>query len=362
MIKVGIIGTNGVPAQYGGYETLVENLLSFKKNKDIQYYIYCSGRRRGRSDTFKGARLIFIPLKANGMQAVLYDLISYLHALKHTDLVLSLGTLAHLISPFTRLLTKKKVVTNLDGMDHKREKWNIFAKGIISSARYFAIRHSDAIIADNQAVKKALYLATKKSSELIEYGGDHDDYRNADDAYTEYGLQKQGYFFKVCRIEPENNIALVLQAFSMLPKEKLVIVGNWESSRFGKEMRAQYGGLKNIFLLDPIYDTTKLNGLRAFCKAYIHGHSMGGTNPSLVEAMCLRLPVISFDNVFNRFTTENEAVFFKNHDELLSVIRNIEDDNLKRIADKMESIAERRYKWNVIAARYESLMLKTFEN
>jgi len=361
MIKVGIIGTNGVPARYGGYETLVENLLEFKKSKNIQYYIYCSGHRGGREVAYKGARLIFIPLKANGMQAVLYDLVSYLHALKHTDVILSLGTLAHLLSPVTRLLTKKKVVTNLDGLDHKREKWNILAKGIISSARYFAIRYSDVIISDNEGVKKLLYLEKKKRSELIEYGGDHNVYQQTEEAYAAYGLQKFGYFFKVCRIEPENNIAWVLEAFSKVPSEKLVIVGNWESSRFGREMRAQYGGLDNICLLDPVYDAVKLNGLRAFCKAYIHGHSMGGTNPSLVEAMHLTLPVICFDNAFNRFTTENGAIFFKNLEELVSIIRTIDQYSLKTIAEKMKEIAERRYRWDLIVTRYESLLEKTIQ-
>ena len=117
---------------------------------------------------------------------------------------------------------------------------------------------------------------------------------------------------RVCRIEPENNVHVVLKAFAQLPEKTFVMVGNWNNSEYGKSMKADYGNYSNIHLLDPIYDQVKLDKLRSNCLVYIHGHSAGGTNPSLVEAMYLGRPVIAFDVSYNCVTTENKALYFKN--------------------------------------------------
>ena len=156
----------------------------------------------------------------------------------------------------------------------------------------------------NQVIKDYAREVYHRDSELIEYGGDN-AYPVEDDGTlkSKYGLVKGQYCFKVARIEPENNIEMILQAFVQMPDETIVIVGNWERSEFGKRLKNEYSSYKNIRLLNPIYDGHELNLLRSNCKLYIHGHSVGGTNPSLVEAMNLHLPIIAYDVLYNKETT-----------------------------------------------------------
>ena len=192
---------------------------------------------------------------------------------------------------------------------------------------------------------------------MIEYGGDN-AYPVEDDGTlkSKYGLVKGQYCFKVARIEPENNIEMILQAFVQMPDETIVIVGNWERSEFGKKMKNEYSSYKNIRLLNPIYDGHELNLLRSNCKLYIHGHSVGGTNPSLVEAMNLHLPIIAYDVVYNKETTEYQALYFENIETLIQCVLSMSDAAKRNsIADTMRSIALRRYQWSIICAKYEGL-------
>ena len=128
---------------------------------------------------------------------------------------------------------------------------------------------------------------------------------------NQFPFLSENYAFKVCRIEPENNVHLILEAFYKYPLLNIVLVGNWNNSVYGKQLKLQFESFENIYLLEPIYDQNILNQLRSNCYLYIHGHSAGGTNPSLVEAMYLELPIIAYDINYNRETTSNKALYFK---------------------------------------------------
>lgn len=362
MKKVAIIGTVGVPANYGGYETLVENLLTYKESAEIEYTVYCSSNAYPEKLTeYKGAKLKYVNLNANGWQAVFYDIISILRAWRKSDVIISLGTVGCFILPILKLFSPKKVVVaNLDGMDNKRAKWNGFSQAIIGAARWCAIKFADVAVADNKAIQDYLLEEFNRESELIEYGGDNAvNVEDNEKLITKYNLKTGEYSFKVARIEPENNIAMILEAFSKLPNEKLVLVGNWNKSEFGRSTREKFSSFKNIMMLDPIYETEEINLLRANCKLYIHGHSAGGTNPSLVEAMNLGLPIIAYGVVFNRFTTEERALYFDNVDDLITAVQNQTSESLKLIASDMLSIAKRRYTWSIICHKYEAIILNT---
>ena len=164
------------------------------------------------------------------------------------------------------------------------------------------------------------------------------------------------FAFGVCRIEPENNVHLLLEAFTDLTPMPLVIVGNWAHSEYGNSLKAKYMGNPWIAIHDPIYDQTKLNTMRSRCTLYLHGHSCGGTNPSLVEAMYLRLAVAAFDCDFNRETTENKAIYFKNAEELRKLVHSLTGAQLQQVADSMKKIADRRYTWKRIADCYAKLL------
>lgn len=171
----------------------------------------------------------------------------------------------------------------------------------------------------------------------------------------QYPFSSKEYAFGVCRIERENNIHLILEAFSQGVKLPLVMVGNWQQGKYGKDLKQKYSGMENFFLLDPIYDQTELNELRAHCKIYLHGHSCGGTNPSLVEAMCLGLPIAAFDVNFNKETTEGKALYFNSPEDLREIVASVSHETLKTIGEHMREIAERRYTWSRIARLYAEL-------
>lgn len=356
MKNVAVIGTVGVPAEYGGFETLVENLVSRKHTEDIRYTVYCSAKHYGqRPASYRGARLKYLPLNANGIQSIPYDILSMLKA-SGCDVLLVLGCSGCIFLPVFRLFSKKRVVVNIDGLEHRRDKWNRLAKWFLRCSEAMAVRYADVIVADNQGIADYVLETYGKEACLIEYGGDN-AVAGTDDASLggSYGLTRGDYAFKVARIEPENNIAMVLEAFAKLPDRKLVVVGNWENSEYGREVRRRYGACPNIMMLDPIYEPAKLNLLRSNCGVYVHGHSAGGTNPSLVEAMCLGLPVVAFDVVYNRSTTENESLYFSNAQELAEVLQSVGRERLAEIGTRMAEIARRRYRWELICRKYESL-------
>jgi glycosyltransferase involved in cell wall biosynthesis len=358
MKKVAIIGTVGIPAKYGGFETLA-NHLTKQLNTEFKFTVYCSKNAYNseeRVSQFQGARLVYLPLNANGFQSVIYDIVSVFHALFYADTLLILGISGGLILPFVKWFTGKKVIVNIDGLEWRRNKWNFLAKWFLKLSERIAVHFSHAVITDNQAIKDYTWNEYQSITHLIEYGGDHAVRQPESSVYlTKYSFMHAPYAFKVARIEPENNVHVILQAFSRTT-QILVIVGNWNNSTYGKELKKRFEIRDNLHLLDPIYNQLELDAIRQGCQVYLHGHSAGGTNPSLVEAMTLALPILSFDVSYNRETTENRALYFRNEEDLLRQIFRLKYSELQKNGQQMLQIAERRYTWSVIAEKYKNLV------
>ncbi len=353
--KLGIIGTVGVPARYGGFETLTEYLIPNIKDR-FDMTVYCSGKvykEEQRLKEWKGAKLHYLPLEANGIQSIFYDLWSILHAIRSQDVLLILGVSGCLFLPFIKLFTKKKVIVNIDGLEWRRPKWNRYAKKFLLLSEQIACKYADEIVTDNRILKEYVNIRYGITGNLIEYGADHvhsEKIKRSD--LEKYDFLDGEYAFKVARIEPENNLHLILEAFSKLPYINLVIVGNWDNSKYGKDMREQYGDLRNMFLLDPIYESKELNLLRSNASVYVHGHSAGGTNPSLVEAMYLGLPIISFDVIYNRVTTNNQGLFFSDVASLKEHLLLMPYRNMSEMADGLKAFAHKKYTWSVVSQKY----------
>ncbi|MFK7935400.1 MAG: DUF1972 domain-containing protein [Saprospiraceae bacterium] len=353
--KLSIIGTVGVPARYGGFETLVHYLVPHLRER-FDMTIYCSGKaypKNEQKETWQGANLHYIPLEANGLQSVLYDIWSMIHALKHSDVLLILGVSGCIFLPFIKLFFNKKVIVNIDGLEWRRPKWGKLAKAFLLWSEKMACRYADEVVTDNRILKEYVKIRYGIEGQLIEYGADHvqaEDYNWED--VKQYPFLHQNYAFKVARIEPENNLHTILAAFAQLPHLPLVIVGNWDNSQYGKRLRKTYAQHRHIYLLDPIYDLQQLNLLRSNAYVYVHGHSAGGTNPSLVEAMYLELPIIAFDVIYNRVTTNNQSLFFTDTADLKTKIERIAEQPLQDIARQLKKYADRRYTWKTIAERY----------
>lgn len=346
---ISIIGTVGVPACYGGFETLVENLLD-EKEEEQRLTVYCSSHHYPNKQLkYKNADLKYVPLKANGAQSIPYDIYSLLHAVfkEKTKHILLLGVSGAICLPFIRLFSNVNIVTNIDGLEWRRAKWGKLVKAFLKFSEKVAVKYSDVVVADNQAIADYVKSEYSTESEVIAYGGDHAVSGKLD-------LTNGNYALALCRIEPENNVELILKAFSQT-SEHLKFVGNWDNSQFGKEMKRKFGDYQNIELIDPIYDIAILSELRGHCSIYIHGHSAGGTNPSLVEMMHFCKTILAFDCDYNRASTENKADYFYTANELKV---SIEDKEYQDNGADMLEIANRRYTWDIVKEQYFSLFNK----
>lgn len=353
--KIAIIGIVGVPAKYGGYETMVDNLIDHIDYNKYDVTIFCSKKsypKNERINFYKKCKLIYIPLRANGMQGFLYDNLTLIcSAFLKVDNVLALGTASSLFYSIFKPFLKFKYIVNLDGEDHQREKFSYLIRFFLRLIRKLAKKNSSFIIVDNQGIKDELSDKYLLKTKLIEYGGDNPYYSLDKDFLKSLKLNEKSYFVSVARIEPENNASLILDSFSK-SKEKLVYVGNWSNSQFGQKLKNYYRKYNNLILLDEIYDLRRLNILRIKSKGYIHGHSRGGTNPSLVEAMTLKLPVVAFDVKFNRYTLDNKGLYFKDVDELNKIINSYSSYDLEKMSGEIHSVAKARYTWEIISNKY----------
>lgn len=356
--NVAIIGTAGVPANYGGFETLTEYLVHFL-GRDLDLTVYCSSKLYpARQSEYKGAKLKYVALDANGAQSIPYDIISLFQAARTADTILILGVSGCVVLPLFRLFyPRKKLVINIDGLEHRRDKWGTWARRFLKLSESVAVRFGDAIITDNKGIQVYVQQEYRRDSHLIAYGGDHAAACETV-PISEYCLPER-YAFSVCRIEPENNVHMIVDAFARGGGLPLVMVGNWESSEYGREIRSRYVACENIHLLDPIYDLGKLKTLRSQSLIYLHGHSAGGTNPSLVEAMWLGCPVLAFDCNFNRYTTENKALYFSTAEELAHTVATIDQPRLDKVGTDLLEVAQRRYRWETIAKNYFDLLDQT---
>lgn len=354
MKQVAIVGIQGVPAKYGGFETLVENIIGDNCSPEVRYTVFCSGKDYAtRMENYKNVRLRYIPLfHANGAQSTPYDILSMLKCLWGYDTVVILGVSGCIFLPVFRLLYRKRLIVNIDGLEHRRAKWGKFARWFLRTSEAMAVRNADVVVADNKYIQDYVTDTYHKPSELIAYGGDHAQRDVPEERVREilrrYGMEPKGYAVSVCRIEPENNSHIICEAFATSGKN-LVFVGNWERSEYSRELKKKYSLCRNIRMVEAVYDLDELYALRSQCNCYIHGHSAGGTNPSLVEAMFFGKPILAYDVVYNRETTENKAYYFKNSEQLIELL------GAEKYGEPLREIARRRYTWKYIAGQYEAL-------
>jgi len=363
--KVAIIGTAGLPARYGGFETLVRELVNHL-SQDFHITVYCSRRLykpAERSGRWEKADLVYVPFKANGYQSIFYDLFSLFHALCRAEIFLVLGVSGAMFLPLIRIFTNRRIIVHTDGLEWQRKRWNRAIRFFLKLSERIAVKSAHKVIADNPAIEDYLKQRYGKFPALIGYGGDHVLSVTAEENDTEkYPFMQQmssepfrGYAISVGRIVPENNYELILEAFSEIPDGTIIIIGNWRSGRYGKRLQQRFQQYSNIFLLDPIYDQHELDKLRSNASIYIHGHSSGGTNPTLVEAMYLGLPVIAHENPFNINTTENQAYYFREKTVLKDILRNTSTVAFSACGKRLQAIAHEKMRWKDVAGEYGGL-------
>jgi glycosyltransferase involved in cell wall biosynthesis len=365
-LRVSVIGTAGVPSSYGGFETLVENLCRYHQENSlrVELTVYCSEKHytNERPSNYLDTQLKYINLNANGISSIVYDFVSMLEALRSgADVILVLGVSGALSFPLIRLFSRKALVVNIDGVEWKRQKWGRFARWFLNISERIATRFAHVTICDNEAISDYVRGAYHIAPKTITYGGDH-ALKTAKKSFADFTLPEK-FAFSVCRIEPENNVHVVLEAFAGIPDFPVIFVGNWKNSEYSRQLREKYQSFANLHLLDPIYDTGILATLRSQCALYVHGHSAGGTNPSLVEAMFFGRPILAFDCNYNRVTTANGAMYFNGSDDLGSLLSTFESSAmLDSVGERMAELAQERYLWKDIASAYFSTIEEAYRS
>ena len=322
--RVAFIGSVGVPNVYGGFELFLDACAPAITEKVLEVFVTCdSSKYTEHSRSWRGVNRFFIPIRANGASSVFHDLLAFLTVFFRSDVIVVLGVSAGIFFPIFRLFTVisgKKLIVNVDGIEWRREKFSFWKRCFLFISDRLAQIFSDVVIIDNEGLRKYLTNYVRKKAVYIPYSGDH-IIRRLDLAENSNNIN----FLTICRIEPENNCHVLLDAFVEFGKGKYVFIGNWGASEYGRELRARYAATPGLTLLDPEYRPEKLQEYREWCTTYLHGHFVGGTNPSLVEMLFYDCRIIAFDCEFNRLTTRNTVSYFSSSIDLVSKM-SINDD------------------------------------
>lgn len=319
--NIAFIGAVGVPNVYGGFEIFLEACGPGFVELFNKVFITCDkSRYSDRMTMWRGVHRVFIPIKANGAQSIIHDLFAFFAVFWRVDAIVVLGVSAGIFFPLFRLLcalTGKKLIVNVDGIESRRKKFSAIKQRFLYWSDRVTQRFAHRVVIDNEALRTFLDPAVQASAVLIAYPGDH----------VERGVRRPSDFLSepksltICRIEPENQCHVLLDAFTRVGHGTYVFVGNWDASEYGLQLRKQYGNVPGLDIRDPIYDNAKLADLRENCDYYLHGHSVGGTNPSLVEMLFYDCEIIAFDCAFNRCTAGDAIKYFSDCDALTGLLR-----------------------------------------
>lgn len=349
-ITVAFIGAVGVPNIYGGFEMFLEScaptlLASFKR-----ILVTCDkSRYANRDTTWQGVERVFIPVGANGASSVLHDLLAFFAVFLRADVIVVLGVSGGLFFPLFRLLCvlfHKKLIVNVDGIEWRRAKFSRGKRAFLYISDRLAQRCSDGVVVDNEALRPFLAGSVSTSAVSIAYSGDH--VKRLPRALDNGEARP---FLTICRIEPENNCHLLIAAFAQLGRGRYTFIGNWSSSQYGRDLREQFKDVPGLEMRDPEYDADILAALREECGAYLHGHSVGGTNPSLVEMLFYDCPVIAYDCAFNRSTAGDAITYFADESDLARQIADV-----KRVAPADRDEVRLRYTRERICGQYALLV------
>jgi glycosyltransferase involved in cell wall biosynthesis len=360
-MKIGILGTRGIPNQYGGFEQLAEYLSVGLLEKSFEVYVYNTHNHSYQEKIWNGVNIIhcFNPedkLKTAGQ--FIYDLNCILDARKRNfDVLLILGYTS--ISIWGRLFPKKAaIIINMDGLEWKRNKYAGRIRKFLFYAERLAVKFCDYFIADSLAIQKYLQSKYDVPSTFIAYGAEMPG--NAEEYdLVEKGLTKFDYFLVIARMEPENNIEMVLDGFSASnSSKKMIIVGN-PTNQFGTYLQNKFRDDKRIIFLGAIYDKAKLHSLKAFSELYFHGHSAGGTNPSLLEAMASGALIAANNNEFNVSLLQKDAYYFLDAEEVRNLVEEVthgQKENIM-IANNIKKIQE-DFTWSKIIDQYTDCIIE----
>lgn len=356
-MKVAILGTRGIPNHYGGFEQFAEYFSVYLAERGHEVYVYNSHNHPYQEKMFHGVHILhqYDPeYKVGTFGQFIYDLNCIRDIRKRNfDIILQLGYTSSSVWHF--LLPKSAIViTNMDGLEWKRSKYSAPVRKFLKYAEKLAANHSDYLVADSLGIQSFLKGEYKKDSTYIAYGA-HPFNSPNEDILKMYGVEKKNFNMIMARFEPENNLDMVLSGVvEGNDKTPILVVGKHET-KYGAYLKDKFKGHPNIIFTGGIYNIQHLDSLRYYSKIYFHGHSVGGTNPSLLEAMASHALIAAHNNNFNRGVLQDNAYYFANPQEVAALLGTLsKSSNLQKIENNFKAI-EKDFNWEKINGEYLQL-------
>jgi len=355
-MTIAILGTRGIPNYYGGFEQCAEFLAAGFVKLGHKVIVYNSHDHPYKQTSWKGVELVHCYDPEDKLGAAgqfVYDLNCILDLRKRkVDIILQLGYTSSSIWGW--LLPNNTVVTtNMDGLEWKRTKYSKKVRRFLLWAEKLGIKYSDHLISDSKGIQN--YIAEKygKQSCYIPYGADVSN-NPVEDTLKEYGLEKHKYDLLIARLEPENSVDIILEGVRDANVDrKFLVIGNCKT-KYGEYLKNKYQKYRKIQFLGGLYDMGKLDSIRYYSNIYFHGHTVGGTNPSLLEAMASNSLVCANDNPFNRYILNDDGLYFKNSNDVTRILENT--DKAKAINQSMlqANLAKLKatYSWDTVVNQY----------
>ncbi|SOE01052.1 DUF1972 domain-containing protein [Blastococcus haudaquaticus] len=356
-LSIAMIGTRGVPARYGGFETAVEEVGKRLADRGHRVVVYCrtTPGDEARPETYLGMELVHLPAaRKRSLETLSHSALSVGHLLRHrTDAAFVFNAANAPLLPAVRAMGVP-VATHVDGLEWKRAKWGKAGRRYYRMAESLAVRWSDVLIADAQGIADYYRSEFDAPTSLLTYGAPL--IAPGEDRLAELGLDSRGYHLVVARFEPENHVDVIVDGYrrsgATLP---LVVVG---SAPYSDAYTARVHELADdrVRFLGGVWDQTQLDQLYAHSYSYLHGHSVGGTNPSLLRAIGAGTAVIAYDVDFNREVLRDAGRYFSSADEVRGAVEAAEADPVRTAAAAARSRQlATRYDWDVVAVGYEEL-------
>ncbi len=387
MKNIIIIGSRGYESNYGGWETFVTNLINNYDDKNTRFYVpELTNKKNTKTEIRNGVicKQIYVPdqgfvtMFTFVIKAVLY----YKKLIKKEKMEnVVMYILGCRVGPLFSLIHKKlnkmgvKILINPDGLEWKREKWSWWIKECFKISEKTMIKSSDYVVCDSKAIEKYVkqkYKKYDKKTTFIAYGSYIDDIKDinkeTNDVMQKYDIKPREYYLFVGRFEPENNIELIIKEFMNTDIDKdLVIVTNFKKNKFYNKLlkNTNFDKDKRIKIIGPIYDQDILRRIRKNAKAYIHGHSAGGTNPSLLEAMSITDVNILYNAVYNMEVGDDAALYFSNQEGSLvnqiEYVEKLKTKTLNEFGEKAKERIRKEYTWDIVVKKYKKLFDKVLK-
>ncbi len=356
--SIAILGSRGIPASYGGFETFAEELSVRLVQRGHEVTVFCEDTQDYCDKIYKGIRLEYVKTRPLGpLNIVWFDTLCMLKAAGKHDLILLLGYGAGAFVWVPRFFGTP-VWINMDGLEWKRSKWPWYGRLFLRINEWCAVQFSSRVIADSKGIRD--YLKRKYGEDItcdmIPYGAEIVEKSPDTTLLHLYTVEPNNYYLVVCRLEPENHVAEIIHGFvASASQKKLIIVGNVDvDTSYVKKLKQTND--HRVHFVGTIYEKNKLHALRYYAFGYFHGHSVGGTNPSLLEALGCGNLVIAHDNPFNREVAAECGRYFTSVSDISEIINSIEfQSNQDTISDMAQDRIRKIYNWERITDLYEDL-------